>query len=52
MSMSYGDLFVPDVVSNCCGARVYYYDLCEDCKEHCTPTTEEEYYGEEEIANL
>jgi len=25
------------VISNCCGATVYYEDICGDCKEHCTP---------------
>jgi len=23
--------------SDCCGATVYYEDICGDCKEHCTP---------------
>ena len=36
-------------VSDCCGASIYpETDVCSDCKEHCTPVEEEEYYGEEE----
>ena len=31
-------------VSNCCGASVYWTDICMDCKEHC----EIEYESEEE----
>jgi hypothetical protein len=28
------------VISDCCGAPVVY-DLCTDCKEHCTPIYDE-----------
>ena len=33
-----------DMVSNCCGARVYdETDVCSDCKEHCEPIEDYEY---------
>jgi len=37
------DLYEYGVVSDCCGASVYLGDMCADCKEHCTPITEEEH---------
>ena len=24
-------------ISDCCGAPVWFQDMCGDCKEHCTP---------------
>jgi len=31
------------VVSNCCGARILYTDICGDCKEHCSPVYDEKF---------
>jgi len=28
-------------ISNCCSARIYYPDICADCKEHCEGVREE-----------
>ena len=32
----------PGYVSDCCGADVYWTDICSDCKEHCDPILEDE----------
>lgn len=29
-------------LSNCCGANVYFPDICSRCKEHCEIISEEE----------
>ena len=35
-----------NLVSNCCGAGVWQdSDICNECKEHCKPVSEEEYYN-------
>ena len=31
------DITQGGTMSDCCGANVYYEDICGDCKEHCTP---------------
>ena len=37
------------VHSDCCGANVIFTDICEECREHCTPeednTEGEEYWA-------
>ena len=31
------------VVSDCCGAPVIWTDICFACREHCEPTSDEEF---------
>jgi hypothetical protein len=35
MSYEPGDLIAAGMVSSCCGAPVYDFGICKDCKEHC-----------------
>jgi len=43
MSMNYPSDYVEHgYVSNCCGSRVIYSDICMECKEHCDLVDEEE----------
>jgi len=42
MSLDYSDMYEHGVKSDCCGAPVVWVDICEDCKEHCTPVDTEE----------
>ena len=37
MSIHYSDAYEFGMVSECCGANVIWTDICESCKEHCTP---------------
>ncbi len=30
------------LISDCCQAKVKYYDICSNCLEHCEPYEEEE----------
>ena len=32
------DMEIP--LSECCGAEIWYSDICSECKEHCTATVE------------
>ena len=41
MSIHYSDAYEFGMVSECCGADVWI-DICESCKEHCTPVSKEE----------
>ena len=36
-SKDYSDdtYFEENIVSDCCGAKIIYTDICADCKEHC-----------------
>ena len=42
MSMSYGDCFELNVVSECCGASIYINGICAECKDHTEPAEVEE----------
>lgn len=33
--------FSESVVSNCCGSRIKYSDICAKCDEHCAPVVVE-----------
>lgn len=39
--------FKSDKVSGCCQAKIIFYDICSDCKEHCDAHYEDE--AEDEI---
>lgn len=42
MSTEPYDLYANDVVSGCCGAKVYEnHDICTDCGEHCSSEPED-----------
>ena len=30
------------IVSDCCGANILGFDICQDCGEHCEPVDENE----------
>lgn len=32
----------PGLVSDCCGAPIFWGDICNKCGEHCEPVKEEE----------
>jgi hypothetical protein len=42
MGMDYNDIYELGVESDCCGASVVLVDVCNKCKEHCTPIELEE----------
>jgi len=48
MSIHNSDAYEYGEVSDCCGASVIWHDICESCKEHCTPVSEEELDEEDE----
>ena len=41
MSTSLSDMAAAGI-SSCCSAKVYFQDICAECKEHCTAIVEEE----------
>ena len=44
LSNPYDDGYGYDMLSNCCGAKMYDdCDICPECKEHCEPIEDYEY---------
>lgn len=41
-------VWTEEEVSNCCGAKIIWTDICSECKEHCDPVEEEDTMSDED----